>query len=140
MHPGVALQGRAPGDHARLPCFVLGRRRAILPAFGGFTGLALVAPARGERIVAIAGTQLFPLAGHVTGGRLALAHVRAGRVAQRRVARLRRAHRRMRTRRARCAESQRDHSGHHEPAWIGVSATQTPGSTYVASLDFVATR
>jgi uncharacterized protein len=61
VHPGVALQGRAQGDHARLPCFVLGRRRAILPAFGGFTGLALVAPVRGERIVAIAGTQLFPL-------------------------------------------------------------------------------
>jgi len=61
MHPGVSLQGRGTGDHARLPCFVLGRRRAILPAFGGFTGLALIAGARGERIVAIAGSQLFPL-------------------------------------------------------------------------------
>jgi DNA ligase-associated metallophosphoesterase len=61
VHPGVSLQGRSAGDHARLPCFVLGRRRAILPAFGGFTGLALVAPARGERIVAIAGVQLFAL-------------------------------------------------------------------------------
>jgi len=59
VHPGVSLQGRSTGDHARLPCFVLGRRRAILPAFGGFTGLALVAPARGERIVAIAGARLF---------------------------------------------------------------------------------
>ena len=46
-----------------LPCFVLGHRRAILPAFGGFTGLALVAPARGDRIVAIAGSRLFALPG-----------------------------------------------------------------------------
>jgi uncharacterized protein len=61
VHPGVLLSSRAGGDRARLPCFVLGRRRAILPAFGGFTGLALVTPAPGERIVAIAGTQLFPL-------------------------------------------------------------------------------
>ncbi|MFO1314737.1 MAG: ligase-associated DNA damage response endonuclease PdeM [Burkholderiales bacterium] len=61
VHPGVLLQGAAAADSARLPCFVLGPRRAILPAFGGFTGLALVAPARGDRIVAIAGTRLFAL-------------------------------------------------------------------------------
>jgi uncharacterized protein len=60
VHPGVFLRGSAD-DSARLPCFVLGRRRAILPAFGGFTGLALVAPARGDRLVAIAGTRLFAL-------------------------------------------------------------------------------
>ncbi|MEO8753481.1 MAG: ligase-associated DNA damage response endonuclease PdeM [Casimicrobiaceae bacterium] len=62
VHPGVFLRGSAD-DSARLPCFVLGRRRAILPAFGGFTGLALVAPARGDRLVAIAGTRLFALPG-----------------------------------------------------------------------------
>ena len=61
VHPGVLLQARAGSDHARLPCFVLGRQRAILPAFGGFTGLAPVTPARGERIVAIAGARLFAL-------------------------------------------------------------------------------
>jgi hypothetical protein len=38
----------------RLPCFVLVARRAILPAFGRFTGLVPVRPAAGERIVAIA--------------------------------------------------------------------------------------
>ena len=63
VHPGVRLQGAAAADAARLPCFVLGHRRAILPAFGGFTGLALVAPARGDRIVAIAGSRLFALPG-----------------------------------------------------------------------------
>jgi len=61
VHPGVRLQDTAARDSARLPCFVLGRRRAILPAFGGFTGLAMVTPAPGDRIVAIAGTRLFAL-------------------------------------------------------------------------------
>jgi DNA ligase-associated metallophosphoesterase len=59
VHPGVHLAGS--GDSVRLPCFVLGTRRAILPAFGGFTGLMAVTPARGDRLVAIAGTRLFPL-------------------------------------------------------------------------------
>ncbi len=60
VHPGVTLRGA--GDQAeRVSCFVLGRRRAVLPAFGGFTGLARVAPLAGDRVVAIAGTRLFPL-------------------------------------------------------------------------------
>jgi DNA ligase-associated metallophosphoesterase len=59
LHPGVLLTGIA--DAERLPCFVLGPRRAILPAFGSFTGLAIVRPAAGERIVAVAGRKLFPL-------------------------------------------------------------------------------
>ena len=60
VHPGVTLYG--PADQSeRLPCFVLGRRRAILPAFGGFTGLARASPLPGDRIVAIAGTRLFSL-------------------------------------------------------------------------------
>jgi hypothetical protein len=37
------------------------RRRALLPAFGRMTGLALVHPAPGERLVAIAGWRLFTL-------------------------------------------------------------------------------
>lgn len=59
LHPGVFLTG-ADGA-ARLPCFVIGARRAILPAFGSFTGLAMVAPAAGDRLVAIAGSRLFAL-------------------------------------------------------------------------------
>ena len=55
MHPGVRLAG------TRLACFVLGRRRALLPAFGRFTGLALQAGAPGERRVATTGRQLFAL-------------------------------------------------------------------------------
>ena len=60
VHPGVTLHGA--GDQSeRLPCFVLGVRRAILPAFGGFTGTARAAPLVGDRLVAIAGTRLFAL-------------------------------------------------------------------------------
>jgi uncharacterized protein len=60
VHPGVTVHG--PADQAeRLPCFVLGRRRTILPAFGSFTGLARAAPLAGDRFVAIAGTRLFAL-------------------------------------------------------------------------------
>jgi DNA ligase-associated metallophosphoesterase len=60
LHPGVTLQGSA-GPSARLPCFVLGERRAILPAFGRFTGLAPAPGLRGDRLVAIAGERLFLL-------------------------------------------------------------------------------
>ena len=60
VHPGVTLTGAADQTE-RLPCFVLGRRRAILPAFGAFTGLARVAPRAGDRFVAVGGTRLFAL-------------------------------------------------------------------------------
>lgn len=60
LHPGARI---AAGGHAsvRVPCFVLGRRRTLLPAFGRLTGLAIVAPKHGETIVAIAGFRLFAL-------------------------------------------------------------------------------
>lgn len=60
VHPGVRLSGAAEVS-VRLPCFVIGPRRAILPAFGGFTGLAMVRATPGETRVAIAGTRLFAL-------------------------------------------------------------------------------
>jgi DNA ligase-associated metallophosphoesterase len=59
LHPAVRIA--SGGESARLPCFVLGRERAILPAFGRFTGMADIAPAHDERIVAIAGDALFEL-------------------------------------------------------------------------------
>jgi DNA ligase-associated metallophosphoesterase len=60
LHPGVRLHGHGE-ESARLPCFVLGQRHAILPAFGRFTGLAMVVPSPALRIVAIAGATLFAL-------------------------------------------------------------------------------
>ena len=60
LHPGVRIVGAAE-ESVRLPCFVVGPRRAILPAFGRFTGLALIAPASCDVVVAIAGRRLFAL-------------------------------------------------------------------------------
>jgi len=59
-HPGVRIHGSG-GETARLPCFVIGTRRAILPAFGRFTGLAEYARDSGETIVVVAGGALFTL-------------------------------------------------------------------------------
>ena len=60
LHPGVRIHGLAE-QSARLSCFVVGAHRAILPAFGRFTGLAPVATGEDDVIVAIAGSRLFAL-------------------------------------------------------------------------------
>jgi DNA ligase-associated metallophosphoesterase len=60
VHPGVSLSGRGR-ETVRLPCFLIGPRRALLPAFGRLTGLALVAPGSDERVVVVAGERLFEL-------------------------------------------------------------------------------
>ena len=60
LHPGVRVHG-AGEQSARLPCFVIGARRAILPAFGRFTGLAEFPRDPAERIVVVAGGALFTL-------------------------------------------------------------------------------
>jgi DNA ligase-associated metallophosphoesterase len=53
LHPGADLVG--PGrQHERLPCFWLGPRMAVLPAFGDFTGLWPVSAERGDRVFVIA--------------------------------------------------------------------------------------
>ncbi|MCS6848764.1 MAG: ligase-associated DNA damage response endonuclease PdeM [Anaerolineae bacterium] len=57
IHPAVWLRGRA-GLRERLPCFVVGPSRMILPAFGSFTGSASVQPTPDDRIYAIAGDVL----------------------------------------------------------------------------------
>jgi uncharacterized protein len=48
LHPVVRLNG--PGrDSLRTPCFVVGERQIVLPAFGEFVGGSLVTPSEGER-------------------------------------------------------------------------------------------
>jgi DNA ligase-associated metallophosphoesterase len=54
LHPAVALAGRGR-QRERLPCFLAGPRRTVLPAFGSFTGAATVSPAPGERVFVVAG-------------------------------------------------------------------------------------
>ena len=53
VHPCAVLTG--PGlQRARLPCFWLTPRAAVLPAFGSFTGLGPVSPEPQDRIFVIA--------------------------------------------------------------------------------------
>lgn len=49
LHPGYRLSGRAH-DRARLPCFWLGERVGVLPAFGAFTGALTVTASEKDRI------------------------------------------------------------------------------------------
>lgn len=53
IHPGVALSG-AGKEYLKLPCFHFAQRQAVLPAFGAFTGLAIVKPAASDRVFVIA--------------------------------------------------------------------------------------
>jgi DNA ligase-associated metallophosphoesterase len=52
IHPGVRLHGTAK-QSITLPCFFFGDRHGILPAFGSFTGLALIQPKQKERVFVI---------------------------------------------------------------------------------------
>ncbi|HEV8500221.1 MAG TPA: ligase-associated DNA damage response endonuclease PdeM [Casimicrobiaceae bacterium] len=60
VHPGVSVGGTAEPS-VRMPCFVIGQRRAILPAFGRLTGLAAPPLLAGDKFVAIAGRRLVRL-------------------------------------------------------------------------------
>ncbi len=70
LHPGLTLTGPAL-FRERLPCFVIGPRRAVLPAFGGFTGCHPVEPAFDERLYVVAGHEVLAVgAGLVQRARL----------------------------------------------------------------------
>jgi DNA ligase-associated metallophosphoesterase len=61
IHPAVSLSGLGRQSE-RLPCFLFGERIALLPAFGDFTGGAVVRPRRGDRVYAVAGEEVVPIA------------------------------------------------------------------------------
>jgi len=54
LHPAVLVGGRAR-DLLRLPCFHLGPRVGVLPAFGAFTGTHLVRCGAEDRVFVVAG-------------------------------------------------------------------------------------
>ena len=60
IHPAVKLSG-AGRQHARLPCFWFGKRVGVLPAFGEFTGVAVVEPEPEDRVFCIAGADVIPV-------------------------------------------------------------------------------
>lgn len=51
LHPGIKLQ--TAGDALRAPCYWLSGGQLVLPAFGGFTGKASIAPGPGDRVFAL---------------------------------------------------------------------------------------
>lgn len=60
LHPGVRLEGFAR-QSLRFPCFYFGAQQAILPAFGSFTGLALINPQPGDDVFAIVENEVIAL-------------------------------------------------------------------------------
>jgi DNA ligase-associated metallophosphoesterase len=60
LHPGVRING-AGRQSLRLPCFYFDEDFAILPAFGGFTGLATIEPSRKSSVFAIANQEILHL-------------------------------------------------------------------------------
>jgi uncharacterized protein len=61
LHPCVKLAGRGR-DSLRLPCFWMGSRTGVLPAFGAFTGMAVVKPSPKDRVFAVAGEAVLEVA------------------------------------------------------------------------------
>ena len=61
IHPCVTVRGRGRGNRERLACFWFGRETAILPAFGEFTGCAEIAPASGDRVWVVAGSEVIAI-------------------------------------------------------------------------------
>lgn len=59
-HPGIRIRGRARQSLC-LPCFYFGSQGAILPAFGRFTGMALVQPKNGDLLFAITPKEVLAL-------------------------------------------------------------------------------
>jgi DNA ligase-associated metallophosphoesterase len=52
IHPGIALYGQAK-QSLKFPCFYFTPTTCILPAFGRFTGLAIVNPREEDKVYAI---------------------------------------------------------------------------------------
>lgn len=60
VHPVYRLHGRGR-QSLRLPCFQMGERVSLLPAFGAFTGGYLVDAAAGQRIYVVGDDQVWPV-------------------------------------------------------------------------------
>lgn len=56
-HPAIDVPGRARRS-LRLPCFCFGPTFGVLPAFGGPAAKSAIQPAPGDRVYAIAGSEI----------------------------------------------------------------------------------
>jgi DNA ligase-associated metallophosphoesterase len=57
IHPGVCLRGKGR-QFLNLPCFYFGAQQAILPAFGKFTGLAILKINATDKVFAVTPQQI----------------------------------------------------------------------------------
>lgn len=57
LHPAVRLLGRG-GRSLSLPCFYFGKTSGLLPAFGQFTGTALIRPRAGDVVFVASGAHV----------------------------------------------------------------------------------
>lgn len=57
IHPAARLHGAA-GTSLRAPCFWVGPRTTILPAFGSFTGAKVIHPRAGDRVFVVGDDQV----------------------------------------------------------------------------------
>ena len=60
LHPAVSVSGKA-FQKETLPCFCFGAKRALLPAFGGFTGSHVIRPRPQERVFVIADQEVIEI-------------------------------------------------------------------------------
>lgn len=57
VHPGVRLRGKAH-QQITVPCFYFGEKNAIIPAFGKFTGKAILKIKAVDKVFAVAGKKI----------------------------------------------------------------------------------
>lgn len=60
LHPGISISGKGR-QSLSFPCFYFTRTFCVLPAFGQFTGLAMINPAADENVFAIVNKQIIQL-------------------------------------------------------------------------------
>ncbi len=60
IHPGIRLVGKGR-QSIRIPCFHLRLNQLILPAFGEFTGLALIKPKTGDHLFGVTGKKIIQI-------------------------------------------------------------------------------
>ncbi len=61
IHPGVVLTGRGR-QSMHVPCFWFGKDKAVLPAFGSFTGCGRIEPSEDDEVLIIAESKITPIA------------------------------------------------------------------------------
>lgn len=59
VHPVFRIATRL--ESVRLPCFLVGPTRTVLPSFGAFTGGHVIRPATGERVFVVTEVEVHPV-------------------------------------------------------------------------------